>query len=395
MPRRHRRPARFRPFTVRLRLGPIAGLVVLGTTACGASAEPRAELQTDGAPTSSPATTALSPTPTPEPEPASGPITIAFAGDVHFESQLRPRLDDPATALAPIAPQLSAADLTVLNLETSIGTSGTREPKRFTFQAPPQALDALAAAGVDVVTMANNHGMDYGAGGLADSLVAAEAAGAADPPLAVIGIGADADRAFAPAVRDIRGTKVAVLAASSADDPTADPTAHWAATDASAGVAVAADPARLVRAVAEARRIADVVVVYLHWGVQGERCPSDSQAAMARALSTAGADIVVGAHAHIVQGAGLLGETYVAYGLGNFVWYNHGSDGASTTGVLTLTVDDGQVVDDAWSPARIEADGLPRFATGTDATQLATAFDDRRNCTDLQPLSPPTRRATT
>ena len=391
-----RAPYRTRsPGSVARRSWVTVGLTVLALTVAGCDGSATAEPDAAPSGTEVPPPTSAGPSATPSPAPAPGPVTIAFAGDVHFESQLRPLLDDPANALASIAPQLSAADLTVLNLETSIGTSGTREPKRFTFQAPPQALQALAAAGVDVATMANNHGMDYGAGGLADSLVAAEAAGTADPPLAVIGIGADADRAFAPAVRDIRGTKVAVLAASSADDPTADPTAHWAATDASAGVAVAADPARLVRAVAEARRIADVVVVYLHWGVQGERCPSDSQAAMARALSTAGADIVVGAHAHTVQGAGLLGETYVAYGLGNFVWYNHGSDGASTTGVLTLTVDDGRVVDDAWSPARIEADGLPRFATGTDATQLATAFDDRRSCTDLQPLPPPTRRATT
>ena len=94
------------------------------------------------------------------------PITISFAGDVHFEAQLRSRLSDPSTALAPIATQLSAADLTVVNLETSIGESGTPEPKRYTFQAPPEALDALAAAGVDVATMANNHAMDFGPEGL-------------------------------------------------------------------------------------------------------------------------------------------------------------------------------------------------------------------------------------
>jgi hypothetical protein len=65
------------------------------------------------------------------------PITIALAGDVHFEGQLRSRLNDPSTALNPIALHLSAADLMIVNLETSIGTSGDPEPKRFTFQAPP------------------------------------------------------------------------------------------------------------------------------------------------------------------------------------------------------------------------------------------------------------------
>ncbi len=375
MPPRHRRPAQVWRFTA------IAVLALVGTTACGASAEPRAEPQIDGAPTSSPATTALSPTPTPEPEPAPGPITIAFAGDVHFESQLRPRLDDPATALAPIAPQLSAADLTVVNLETSIGTSGTREPKRFTFQAPPQALDALAAAGVDVVTMANNHGMDFGTGGLADTLAAIPRA-----PLSVVGIGADAGAAFAPALREVNGTTVAVIGASSADDPTADPTAQWAAEDSTPGIAVATDPDRLLDAVRAADATADVVVVFMHWGIQGDRCPSTTQTTTARVLADAGADVVVGSHAHVVQGAGLLGDTYVAYGLGNFVWYTNGSEAASTTGLLTITVDGGQVVGESWAPARIQADGLPRFSSDVDAETAVTAFADRRACTGLEPL---------
>lgn len=329
-----------------------------------------------------------SPHPAPTPVAEQGPVTIAFAGDVHFESQLRVLLDDPATALSPIAAQLSAADLTVLNLETSIGTRGAPEPKRFTFQAPPRALEALARAGVDVVTMANNHGMDYGAGGLADTLDAAASAATAEPPFSVVGIGADADAAFAPAVKEVRGTRIAVLGASSADDPTADPTAQWAATDDRAGIAVASDPGRLVQAVEQAQGGADVVVVYLHWGVQGERCPSESQAATARAVAAAGADIVVGTHAHVVQGAGLMGETYIAYGLGNFVWYHPGSGAASTTGVLTVTVDGGRVVEEAWSPARIAADGLPRFAVGAEADRLVDAFAARRDCTGLAPVLP-------
>ncbi|MGH8774143.1 MAG: CapA family protein [Jiangellaceae bacterium] len=374
---------RVRATRFRLPLFVLLPALTWAAAACGgpSAAEPATVAsRTAEAPTSEPVTSAPEPTVSPEP----GPITIAFAGDVHFEAQLRSRLDDPATALAPISPQLSAADLTVVNLETSIGTSGTREPKRFTFQAPPSALDALAAAGVDVVTMANNHGMDFGTGGLADTLAAI----AGDPPLSVVGIGADAGHAFAPAVHDVRGTTVAVFGASSADDPTADPTAQWAADDDTAGIAVAADPARLLQAVAEAGSTADVVVVYLHWGIQGERCPSDSQRATASALSDADADIVVGSHAHLLQGAGLLGGTYVAYGLGNFVWYTNGSAASSTTGVLTVTVDAGRVTREAWTPARIADDGLPRFATGADATEMTVAFAGQRGCTDLQSLVP-------
>jgi poly-gamma-glutamate synthesis protein (capsule biosynthesis protein) len=89
-----------------------------------------------------------------------------------------------------------------------------------------------------------------------------------------------------------------------------------------------------------------------------------------------------------VQGAGVLDDTYVAYGLGNFVWYRPGSTAAATTGVLTVTVDGGRVVDEEWAPARVHPDGLPRFAGGTDADQLVAAFDGQRDCTDLEPLAP-------
>jgi poly-gamma-glutamate capsule biosynthesis protein CapA/YwtB (metallophosphatase superfamily) len=357
----------------------LAILTVVTVAACaGSAAAPEEAGSTTGTtPETSPAATTSSPGSSTTPAPSPGPITLAFAGDVHFEAQLRTRLDEPATALAPIASQLSAADLTVVNLETSIGTSGSPEPKRFTFQAPPEALDALAAAGVDVATMANNHGMDFGQEGLADTLAAI----AADPSVHVIGIGSSADQAFAPAVIDVRGTTVAVIAAHSADDPRADPTEHWAAGADTPGVAVARDPDRLVAAVRDARAAADLVVVFMHWGIQGESCPSRSQADTARTLSDAGADIVVGSHAHVLQGAGLFGDTYVAYGLGNFVWYQSGP-----TALLTLTIADGRVVEEKWAPARIQSDGMPRFVTGSDSKALATGLADLRECTDLAPL---------
>src|SRR5690606_3813127 len=192
-------------------------------------------------------------------------ISLAFAGDIHFEGKLRARLDDPTTALAPVAAKLSAADLTVVNLETAIGSGGTSDPgKRYPFRAPPAALTALAAAGVDVATMANNHGMDFGPEALRESLVAATA-GRGRPRLDVVGIGVDARAARAPARRTVGGISVAVFGASLADDPTADPTAHWAAGPDAPGIAVVGGGDWLVRAVTAERRRSDLVVVYLHW----------------------------------------------------------------------------------------------------------------------------------
>ena len=324
----------------------------------------------------------------PQPEPARrAPVRIALAGDVHFEGALAARLRRPGTALAPASAVLADADLAIVNLETSVGTGGRPEPgKRFVFSAGPAALTALAAAGVDVASMANNHALDLGRARFPSTLRAARAIAGADPPLAVVGIGRDAREAFRPALTDVRGTLVATVAASVADqDPTADRTGHWAAADGRSGVADALDPTRLLAAVRTADARADVVVAYLHWGVQGERCPSHDQRTLAARLVAAGADVVVGSHAHRLQGDGHLGRGYVAYGLGNFAWYTPGP-----TGVLTLTVQPpreraarARVVRSAWWPAAIGADGLAAAVSGGAAADFRAERAALRACAGL------------
>lgn len=322
------------------------------------------------------------------------PLTIAVAGDVHFEGALRGRLDRPATALAPATSALAAADVAIVNLETSLGAGGRPESgKRYTFQAPPTALAALAAAGIDVATMANNHALDYGREPLTSAFEAIETARTADPPLAVVGIGRDVAEAFRPARTEVDGTVVATIGATVADeDPTADPTGQWAATGTSPGTADALEPARLLRTVREATTWADVVVVYMHWGVQGERCPNGAQRSLASDLVEAGGDIVVGSHTHVLQGDGRMGDGYVAYGLGNYAWYTPSSEATPATGVLTLTVrparsEEGRasVTDAVWEGAEIGADGLPTPLTGPAAAGFGEDVTALRACAGLTP----------
>ena len=344
--------------------------------------------------TASPAPRSTSSTPTAGTDATSDgrrprPVRIALAGDVHFEGPLAARLRDPGTALAPAAAALTAADLAIVNLETSVGTGGRPEPgKRFIFSAGPAAFAALGAAGVDVASMANNHALDLGRGRLPSTLRAARSAAAADPPLAVIGIGRDARAAFRPHVADVRGTLVATLAASVADlDPTADRTGHWAAGEDRSGVAMALDPARLLAAVRRADARADVVVTYLHWGVQGQRCPSPDQRSLAARLIDAGADVVVGSHAHRLQGDGRLGPGYVAYGLGNFAWYSPGPTGALTLTLRPPSQPSGRarVVRSRWWPAAIGADGVARRVRGGAAVDVRGEREALRACAGLAP----------
>lgn len=376
---------------VRSACGLAAVVLSVGLVGCTTPTERSASTQPPASGRTSDPTPAPSPTDAPDaaedPSDARRPVRIAVAGDVHFEGALAARLRSPDTALAPAASALAAADLAIVNLETSVGTGGRPEPgKRFVFSAGPAAFTALAEAGVDVASMANNHALDHGRARLPSTVRTARAAADADPPLAVVGIGRDAGEAFRPALTEVRGTLVATLAASVADqDPTADRTGHWAATARRSGAASALDPARLL---AEVRRVdarADVVVAYLHWGVQGERCPSADQRSLATRLVDAGADVVVGSHAHLLQGDGRLGLGYVAYGLGNFAWYSPGP-----TGVLTLTVQPppdpsgrATVVRSRWWPAAIATTGLPTALRGEAASDFRVERETLRACAGL------------
>lgn len=298
--------------------------------------------------TTMPEAPAATPTATGAPAPRSTAV-LAFAGDVHFEGAAAAGITD---GLGSAFSVLAAADAAVVNLETAITARGEPAPKEYTFRAPPQALSALREAGVDAVSLANNHGMDYGATGLTDTLAAGREAG-----LAIIGAGADAAAAFAPWRATLNGIDVAVLAATDVlDTSTID---DWTAGPDSAGLASAKDPQRLLGAVREQARQADVVAVMLHWGVERTVCPTDDQQELAALLAAAGADVVVGSHAHVLQPDATVGDAYVHYGLGNFVWYSSGGAGART-GVVTVTVDHDGVVATRWHPATI-TDGRPEL----------------------------------
>ncbi len=306
-----------------------------------------------------------------------GRVTIAFGGDVHFEGAIRPQLDaNPRTLLDAIAPTLRHADIAMVNLETAITDRGSRAAKQFNFRAPAMALLPLKSAGIDVVTMANNHGMDYGEVGLSDSLAAARA-----ERLPVIGIGeTDAD-AYRPFRASIRGERVSIIAATDVID--GQLVGQWTAESNHAGLASAKRLSRLVTAVREARATSDTVVVYLHWGTEMHACPTAEQHSLAEQLTAAGADIVVGSHAHVLLGGGHSGAAYIDYGLGNFVFYTHGGITAES-GVLTLTTFGRHVEAAQWIPALIQQ-GLPNPLRGAAATQAVDEWNQRRSCTGLTP----------
>jgi poly-gamma-glutamate capsule biosynthesis protein CapA/YwtB (metallophosphatase superfamily)/putative cell wall-binding protein len=287
-------------------------------------------------------------------------VTVAFAGDVHGEGVVGQRLRAGENPLAPMAPVLSDADVAVVNLETAVGTVGRPASKEYVFRAPPELVTALAGAGVDVVSLANNHALDYGVDGLFETMRLAQQAG-----LAVVGAGRDAAEAYAPALLEAGGRRVAVIGLSRVLPP------GWAAGPGRPGLASAYDEAAAVDAVRRAAEQADHVVVTIHWGVELADCPDAHQRRLGRVLTDAGAEVVAGHHPHVLQGIQRQPGGVVAYSLGNFVWY-HRREPSRYTGVLTADLP-AHGSGYRFSPAEIDAAGSPQPAHGA----LAAAIEDR------------------
>ncbi|MCU1688321.1 MAG: CapA family protein [Jatrophihabitantaceae bacterium] len=310
-----------------------------------------------------------------------GQVTIAFAGDVHFADRVADRLAaSPATAFGEAAAVLSRADITMVNLETSISVGGTPANKSFTFQAPPTAFAALRAAGVDVTTMANNHAADYRGDGLEQTLAAIGASG-----FPTVGIGRDAAQAYAPWLSTVNGVRIAILGASQVPEETLR---DYTAQDGTPGIASAYSQ-RLIDSVVAAKAQADVVVVYLHWGFEYSTCPNADQRSIADDLAAAGATAVVGTHAHVLQGAGWRDDgVYIAYGLSNYLWWMSFDNEQDDNGVLTLTLQKSKVAAAQFEPAHLDSRGVPLPATGAEAHRINAEWERDRLCANLSNVAP-------
>jgi poly-gamma-glutamate capsule biosynthesis protein CapA/YwtB (metallophosphatase superfamily) len=308
---------------------------------------------------------------------AEGPaLRLALAGDTMLGRGVAEALERaPQRLLAPEVVELAAAaDLFVLNLECCISARGERwtaPGKPFFFRAPPRAAEWLAAIGVDCVTLANNHALDYGPLALLDTLEHLRAAG-----VAWVGAGPVVAEARAPRVLEARGLRLAVLGAS--DHP-----ADFAAATRRPGIAFAdlrADPGGgwLTEAVAAARQDADAVLVTPHWGPNMTARPPAYVRKAAGALVAAGATLVAGHSAHVAHGAA--GRTL--YDLGDFIDdYAVHQDLRNDLGLMFL------VEMDAAGPRTLEAVPLEldfchtRLARGEGAAWIRRRF--ARACREL------------
>ena len=237
-------------------------------------------------------------------------LTLTAVGDVMMGGRVIPVIrkqgrDYPFDATRE---HLSKSDLAIANLEAPFGTGGTPFDKKYTFMVPPEFAPALKQAGLDLLTLANNHILDYGPDGLYSTMEVLDTLG-----LAYCGAGKNRLQAENPAILQAGERRIAFLAYSMTY-----PSEFWA-TSTEPGTAYP-DIDRMVRTIEALADSTDKVIVTFHWGGELKTAPKGYQQLYAHKAVDAGADMVIGHHPHVLQAIELYRGRLIAYSLGNFVF---------------------------------------------------------------------------
>lgn len=276
-------------------------------------------------------------------------VSVLFSGDVtlgyHYEEYVDEQVSKGGQkdellgwGFQQVKGVTTKADLFVVNLECPFTERGEKIAKNFNFRARPELSAALAAGGVDVASIANNHMIDYGPEGLFDTISALDTLGVAH-----FGAGRTLAEARAPAIVEKKGLKFAFLGYFFLGDRNIEPK-EVIATAEQPGVAgdfsdLAAMKAMVDADVRAAKQQADHVIPFFHWGREGTTQPEPYQVELAHAAIDAGAAAVIGSHPHVLQGLELYQGKPIAYSLGNFVFGGNWNPRDKRTALVELRVD--------------------------------------------------------
>jgi poly-gamma-glutamate capsule biosynthesis protein CapA/YwtB (metallophosphatase superfamily) len=278
------------------------------------------------------------------------PLRLASVGDINLGDVPGANIatEGPRYPWTSAGPVLRRADIAFGNLESPVSKRGTPFEKLYNFRGTPAALRGLARhSGLDVLNLANNHSGDYGPVALMDTVRGIERLG-----LKAVGAGRNLRRARRPQIVERLGLRVAFVGFSEIAP------IEFAATPDRPGTAWAT-PEAVTAAVHRARRRADVVVATFHWGVEKAAIESAAQQALAATAAAAGAQLVIGAHPHVLQPLKRQGSAVVAYSLGNFV-FGAVSEETTATGILETDLTSEGVANARWRQGTISG-GRPRL----------------------------------
>jgi len=278
-------------------------------------------------------------------------VRVMFVGDIMLDYGPGHLITNGEDPFAPTAAVLHDADVTVGNLECAITRRGHWLDKPYVFKGPRAALPLLKKY-FTAVSLANNHAGDWGPEGFADELALLREDG-----IPFFGGGDNGAAAAKPLIVEKQGKRIALLAFCDY------PPHSFAATSGRPGTAWL-DEKTVIRAIKDARRQADYVLLYLHWGIELEERPEAYQPPMARRFIDAGADAIIGAHPHVTQTVEWYRGRPIVYSLGNFVFdYFPGDPRIWTAWMARLSLGAGETIGLELFHIQMDPAGVPHLTS--------------------------------
>lgn len=247
---------------------------------------------------------------------------VLLAGDICIQDYIAGYYDEQGIGrlvTEDLKKTMLEADIMMANEEFAFSERGTpMEDKQYTFRIAPRYTAIFTELGIDIVSLANNHALDFGTEALMDSCLALEEAG-----IRYVGAGENRERAKKLEIIEANGLKIGFLAASRVI-----PVTDWNAGKNSPGMLTTYDPSELIEEIEKGKGTCDALIVYVHWGEERMEFPEEYQKTMARQYIDAGADAVIGTHPHVMQGLEYYKGKLIAYSLGNYIFSPRTGDGA-------------------------------------------------------------------
>ena len=284
-----------------------------------------------------------------------GDVTISFVGDVSLADdwEIMPYYDSRGEGIygilsTEVVDIMKSSDIMVANNEFTVSNRGNKLPnKYYTFRAKPERLSIYDEMGVDIVSIANNHVYDYGEDAFIDMLKYLKEY--------------DIHEAKAPYYFIANGYKIAFVSATRAEKYILTPEA----TDNSGGVFRAYDPTLLLETINEVKKDSDYVILLIHWGTEDTYVLEDVQVDTGKKYIDAGADLIIGTHAHTLQGMEFYNDKLIAYNLGDFIFNRETKD----TGILSVSIDEDGIFKYKFIPCK-QADFKTTLLEGSEKNRV-------------------------
>lgn len=263
-------------------------------------------------------------------------VTISFAGDVCLTegcsvlNYIKRNNNDMSKSFdESLLNRMVSSDIFMLNNEFPYSYGGVKnENKMYTFRADPADAVLLEGIGTDIVSLANNHIYDYGPDALCDTITTLN-----DINMPHVGAGENINEAIKPAYFMMNGKTISIIAATQIEGYANPETKE--ATEDSPGVFRCLDTTRIKEQIEEAKTKSDFCICFIHWGTERSDLIRDWQRQEAKDMVEAGADLIVGAHSHCLQGIDYVDGVPVCYSMGNYLFNSNTQD----TCLITATLD--------------------------------------------------------